>query len=515
MVIRSSESKCLIIVYQISKGVKTMFEEYLEKELQRKVKIICLLWENEEMTSTELSCELGVTSTTVKSDIKAINADYCSKANPLIISDITGYSILNKSVRNKKNYLKKIYQTSLFVKATVFFLKSNFSKIKELEIKEYLSQTKTYNLKSDVGEYLERLKVIQNGKITEKTELRKRFLLAFYQWELGMEVVEISNTNKQLYQSFFEDVEAIENCVLSTRSKEYATILFQIGFLRRKVNPIIFREDEISFIKKNIVYQRLKHIIKKFLQKMLHFEIKESDIIYMFIVFNAMNANYYDDNSKTFYTYLQLIKENAFLKYDYLMRTFEKEFTLSLENNLIYDAAVVTFMRKCLFNLQALIPEEHISIGNAVKLPKNFNFRVQEVLEDWNITTGLELVFSEVHIRQLSSKLIFLLRKKKRIRRVYLLTSFHTDYLLAREVLTNEYGALVEIRRFNPIKFSEYHQEDLVLYDTDYDDIGNIICKKLKIKYIFDLNELQNIRALLFEYNLEDIEEDNEVTKTV
>jgi hypothetical protein len=481
-----------------------MFEEYLEKELQRRIKIITFLWKKDEANSNELALEIEVTPATIKSDIKVINSEYSASTNPLIISSTTGYSILNKNLRNRRNYLKKIYGSSLFVTATVFFLKNNLNNLKTLEDKEHLSQTKAYLIKSKVEEYLERLKVLENGNIVDKTELRVRFLMAFYQWELGIETITISSTNRKLYQKLFEEVEAVERCMFSIRSKEYAMILFQISFVRRKGNKLLLEEEEIDFIKKTVIYKQLSQIIKSFLQKMLHFDITEEDVIYFALVFNVMNANYYDDFSETFNSYLTLIKDTPFLDYQCLVNIFEEEFNCALANNEIFEAAIVVFLRKCFFNLQALIPEEHISLGHAISLPKNFKFKVREALENWNITTGLDLVFSEAHILQFASKFIFLLRKKERIKHIYLLTSFHTDYLLAKEVLTNEYGALVDVQRYNPLKAETYHQEDLILYDTDYENI-NSISKKLKIKYIFDLKELQKIRSLLFGYDLEGI----------
>ncbi|MCI3861379.1 hypothetical protein V6B05_09510 [Lactococcus garvieae] len=483
-----------------------MFEEFLEKELQRRVKLLSLLWEKDEVTSIELALEIDVTPATIKSDVKAINLEYAVGVDPLIVSSTTGYSILNKNLRNRGNYLKKIYRSSLFVKATVFFLESNLTSLKMLENKENLSQTKAYSVKSKVEEYFERLKVLENGQVTEKTELRVRFLMAFYQWELGVETISISNTNRKLYQELFKEVEAIERCMFSIRSKEYAMILFQIGFMRRKENKFLLEKTEIDFIKKTIIYKRLSPILNNFLQKMVNFDIREEEIIYFALIFNVMNANYYDDFSETFNSYFLLIKNASFLNYQCLVRTFEVEFNCVLENNKIFEAAIVTFIRKCLFNLQALIPEEHVSIGNVISLPEDFKFKIQEILEVWNTTTGLDLVFSEAHVLQFASKFIFLLRKTERIKHIYLLTSFHTDYLLAKEVLMNEYGALVDIQRFNPLEARKYNPEDLILYDTEYNGI-DFISKKLKIKYIFDLKELQNIRTLLFGYDLEGIKE--------
>lgn len=483
-----------------------MFEDYIEKELQRRIKIIDILWKMDNLTSIEIAEELSVTAATVKSDIKLINIEYCDKSNPLIVSSSVGYSVLNKPNRNKKEYLKKIYGASLFVKATCFFLKSSFCDIEKLEEVEYISQSKAYSIKKKVSEYLEELEIMENGKFVEHSERRVRFLLAFFQFELGVEVVNISEENRAIYQIFFNEVEAIEKCMFSEYSKNYAMILFQISFVRKNQNPVTFTTKELELIRETLIYKRLSSIINLFLQKMLRFNILEEEAIYFALVVNVMNANYYDQ-SETYRAYVKLIQESALLKYQSLVMSFESGFKSRLRDNLIFESALISFLRKCILNLQTLIPEEHISLGKIVQVPENIIEKIKMILNDWNSQTNLNLKFSNAHIMQLASKLFFILRKIKRPKRIYLLTSFYTDYLLAKELLVHEYGAIVDIRRFNPNMQSDFHDDDLILYDVDYDVLKKFSSMKLKINFIFDVKELQEIRKLLFGYDLEGIEE--------
>lgn len=490
---------------EIKCGAK-MFEEYLEKELQRHLKIITLLWDSEFLTSLEIADILSVTAATIKSDIKSINKEYGEKTDPLIVSSSMGYSIFNKVNKEKKYYFKKVYRSSLFIKATCFFLKHDFSKIDQLEEIEYISQAKAYNIKKRVNSYLERLGIVKNEVTVEYAELRIRFLMAFFQWEIGIDVVDIPSENRIIFNILFNEVAALEKCMFSERSKEYAMILFQLDFVRRKNNKVSFHEEEVEFIKETIIYKRLGATLNFFLEKMLRFDIKEEEAIYFALIFNIMNANYYEDYSETYYSYVNLIKSSSFLKYNLLIQGFETQFNIKLSKNSIFESALIGFLRKCILNLQPFIPEEHVSLGHIVKIPNDIIDKTKKVLQDWNMQTNLDLSFSNAHVIQLTAKLFFALREKERPRKLYLLTSFHSDYLLAKEIVTKEYGALVQIRRFNPGIQAEYHQDDIILYDMEYEILNKFSSKKLKINYIFDLNELQNIRALLFGYDLEGLE---------
>lgn len=484
-----------------------MLEKYLEKEILRRLKIITLLWEFDCLPSAEMAAKLGVSSATIKGDIKKINLQFCDKINPLIVSELAGYSVLNKKNRNKKKYLQKILNSSLFLKATVFFSKNKFTKIDEFKRIEYISQAKAYNLKKDVEEYLKQLGIAEKGVILERAEYKIRFLLAYYQWELGIEIIKVSEVNKTLFEKLFNEVESVERCFFSSRSKEYAGILFQLNFERRNKNILTFCDKQKEIFTKSVVYQRKKKIIKEFLKENLHFDIKEDEVFYFALVFNMMNASFYDDTSETFASYISLIQESTFFDYDCLVQEFEKEFKFELKNSDLFEATITTFIRKCFFDLQTLIPEEHISLGCVVKVSDSFVQRISKVLKLWNYKVGLGYSFSCSHILQLATKLFFVLEKKKRLKQVYLLTSFHTDYLLAKEVLTNEFGALVDIKPFNASVISQSCNDVLILYDINYDVLSKISSQKLKIKYIFDLKELQQIRSLLFEYNLEGIKD--------
>ncbi|EMF0203558.1 hypothetical protein NXK88_002847, partial [Enterococcus hirae] len=184
----------------------------------------------------------------------------------------------------------------------------------------------------------------------------------------------------------------------------------------------------------------------------------------------------------------------------------EREFNIELKKEKLFEATLISFLRKCIFNLQILIPEEHMELGNSAEVPEEIVSRIKSIFCQWNDITQIPLIYSDDHIKYFTSKLYFLLSKKARPQNLYLLTSFYTDYLLAKEILNRECGGLVKIHQFNPNKkMSEFAINDLVLYDTQYEILKYLPCVTLKISYIFDLVELQMIRKQLFGYDLKGI----------
>ncbi|ENZ7231867.1 hypothetical protein ACG7XA_002642 [Enterococcus faecium] len=481
-----------------------LLEKYLEKDLVRKFKIANLLWENDILTSIDLACALNVTTTTIKSDIKNINMFYCPSNEPLVISETTGYSILNKKSCNKKNFFRQLYNSSLFIKACCFYLKNDFKETEKFALQEFISVSKAYELKNKVLVYLKELDIYIDDR---KSECRIRFLIAYFQMKLGIQVVEISKHKQFIFDRLIEEVEKLEGCFFSNYSKEYAYVLLQLNFKRRKNNPVYFNNKEVNLLKETIIYKRLYNPVFKLLKNELHININEHEILYCMTVINIMNANYYENKEslEIHEYYANLISK--LVNYKELLALFDEEFNSVLSKNHLFQAVLVLFLRKSLFNLQILIPEEHIELGNYATIPSSLVEQTEKVLNKWQEKNKLNLQFSIEHVRYLASKLYFIVKRKKRPRVIYLLCNFYPDYLLAKEILQIEFGTFVEVMQF-PSSLSNvyFHRDDLILYDIYSPVLKKTGCKLLKISYIFDLKELQKIGAQLFEYDLKDID---------
>lgn len=481
-----------------------MFENVLEKELRRKVQIINNLWQNNTLTSSKLAQIIGVTATTIKADVKTINFCYSEKKCPLICSEKRGYFISNKENRNKRMYLSQIYNESLFLRACYFFLTNNFSNVLKFSEKEFISVTKAYELKARVVSYVEKLDIKVSNLSASNNECKIRFLITLLAIKLGFDGNLITKNTKNRFTELFSELEQSEGCLFSNYSKEYASILFQLNFNRRKNNPVVFDQFLANILIKSPLYQRLVPKILAFLDRELHNNYTEDEVYYYFLIFNVMNANYY--SMDIYNNYVDIIIKSPYLKYQKLIELFELEFQISLKNVELFEATLTTFIRKCSCNLQIFIPEEHVELGNSVKVLDDYFLRVKNVLYQWNQLTNLNLVFSDNHIQYLSSKLFFIGNKKRCPQNVFFLTSFFADYLLAKTIFEREFKGFVSFQRFDPNKeIHEYSDKDLILYDTLYDGLSKINCQKMKISYIFDLAELQRIRSMLYKTDFEGI----------
>lgn len=488
-----------------------MLESYLEKELARKLHIIDALWENEELTSIDLSLEVKASTATIKSDIKTLNQHYAPDNDPLIISGLFGYSILDKSKKEKRTYTKSLYNDSLFIRACCFNLMHNFEQTEKFASEEFISVSKAYELRKNVIHYLNELGISNTNLSATDNECRIRFLMTFFQLKLGIDFITIPAFNQFNFDELFQQFEASENCLLSEYSKEYASLLFQLGFERRKYDFLTFDSEVSESLTKTAVYQRFSPIVQQFLTKEFHVGITNEEVLYYSLVLNIMNANYYDNDRipEILTTYVTLIKNSKILQYQALIDRFQTEFGEPFIQHPLFEAALITFLRKNIFNLQSLIPEEHIELGYVVKVPNQLLQQVTKIITDWNHDARLQLLFSKDHLKYLTSRFFFILNKKERVKHVYLLTSFYTDYLLGKEILLEEYGALVTVSQFDPKKSSaDYSKTDLILHDSSYPILEKIGCSKLKISYIFDLNELQKIREHLFKYELEGLKKE-------
>jgi hypothetical protein len=316
---------------------------------------------------------------------------------------------LNKSTCSKREYLKRIYKDSLFVRACCFFLKNNFGSVDQFAEIEFISISKAYELKNSVIHYVEELDIHVTDEARVNNECRIRFLLTFFQMKVGIKFIPISDYHTYAFEKLFTEVEQIEKCLLPNYSKEHASILFQLDFDRRKKTPVIFDPMSQKLLQNTPIYRRLAEPIKVFLQQEVHIDIQEAEIFYYALVFNIMNANYYDDQElmETYQSYVELIANSKRLAYSELVGLFETEFGVTLQNEPLFEAALIIFIRKYIFNLQVMIPEEHIELGNSVEVPATLMLRIRNIFHKWNQLTGIPLIFSEDHLKYLTAKLFF------------------------------------------------------------------------------------------------------------
>lgn len=480
-----------------------LIEKFLEKDILKKIEIINKLWETTGISNKKLAKELDISVVTVRNYVQTLNF----KFDQLIDLDAkSGYIICNKNKLNKQEYLKLLYQDSLFLKACYFFFRKNFAQVELFATNEFISFSKAYELRNKVIEYIQLLGIEPQETLIPNNECRIRFLMTFFQTIMGMDFVDVTNADRYRFNQLFNALEKSENCIFSEYSKEYASILFQLHFSRNLKYPVVFSGASKIYLEGTELYNRIFPIVKEFLKKESYYEVKDESVLYFITIFLIMNINYYNNYvTDKVWQIFSIFYELPVI--ESLVNDFEKTFNRPLRNNIIFIASLIPFTRKCVFNLQRFIPEEHYEIGNIAEVPDELVKKVQRIFETWNQKEDLQLDFSDNHIKYFTSKLFFILNKKKRTQTIYLLTSFYTDYLLATEILNDEYSTIANIYQFNPQKnVSSYREDDLILFDAQYDILKQINCKKLKIAYVFDLEELQEIRKELFGYSLEGLD---------
>lgn len=482
-------------------------DKYIEKDIVRKIKIVNTFYNEKIFKLKDLAKEIGTSIVTIRSDIQMLNQMFSTDDNPFIMFDpLQGYLINLTEKFSKQDCIKSIYGESLFLKACQFFLKDQYATAEKFAIKEFISFSKAYELRKKFKNYLQDLGITDFDNHNPNEECYIRYLMTFLQISRGKQFVTITTTEKYKFNKLFNSIERIENCVFSDYSKQYASILFQLHFKRQTNFPIKFADSLKKQLQNTPMYKKISPFIEKFLKDEKFFNNNDNEIMYFFVIFSIMNVNYFEDYTvskiKNTFDYIQ--KVPAMNK---LVLLFEKEFKQSFYSNLSFYASFITFIKKCLFNLQTFIPEEHYELGRIAKTPKNLIVKVSSIFYKWAEQENVNLKFSEEHIKYFSSKLFFILNKKEKIKNIYLLTSFYADYLSAKDILTYEYGDLANIKQFNPkMEYEQYTDQDLILYDFQYQVLKKIKCKKLQISYVFDLQELQAINNSLLSYNLQDIE---------
>lgn len=484
-------------------GGVIVFRKYLEKEIFRKVTIINLLWEKSSLTSLEMSQQLNVSVSTIKGDIKAINLQF-DETDPLIESNPTGYLIRNKYKRNKRTYMKKVYQYSPFIKACMYFFKTDFSNPLGFAKQEFISSSKAYQLKKEVMSYVASYGIDLNDKKVED-EYRLRFLIALFQMKSGIQVVKVSKTSQYKINHLFQQIEKEQKCLFSDFSKEYAQILLQLMFDRKMKLKDNLDIKKLEMYKCTPIYHQIEDRLVDFLKQMF-LSPDERNLNYCTIVFNFLNQNFYEINAheKNYQCYIAFTKEFPVIQYEYLIDKMERNIPNFSNNQRTIEVLTLMFLRKCHFNFQQLIPEEHVVEGtDMAEIPQAFFEKIKRIFMDWNDFSGLNLAFSDDHFRYLATKIYFLTYRSKNEKRVFLLTGVCTDFLWAQEMLEQEFGNTLDIQQFNPETIpSNYNKRDVILYNISHEKLSQIDCFKMRVSFNFDFCELFNIRKELFGYDI-------------
>lgn len=436
-----------------------MFENYIERNVSRKVYLCEQLFEFQEIDIEVSAKMLGVTMPTVLHDLESITEclEYCIEEYG---REKHIFKIVFKHGIELPELTQFLYGQSYFLKFLSYYFRGQFTST-ELSDLEFISLSKVYTIKKTVLDFFKANSYLRNKQIIIPEFDVRNLLLAlvrYIDWE-GYE-----NQNQGIEKSCHQLIDFIESHFFKRRYTEEEKILIIRGLeiaLGRKNHPIHFSEVD----KKAAEKKPLFHIVSQGLAKQkatLH--LQDEDVYYIFSLFNT--RNYTNENMELLrkdfeVVYTSFIEQTPCLHE--LIEKIIKKIGKNCENDFILRKSFLQFIRTTWGDGQVFIPDR---IYLLTKPEKELYKDLLEILNSWQEEYSLTIRWNHNLIRKFV-KSVFLtmsVQEEGQPTEIFIVTPSVVKQVFYRELLISEMNENVEL---NPMIYHSLKElPDECLYFT-------------------------------------------------
>lgn len=307
-----------------------MIDNFIEKDIIRRVKITYVLYECRPVKIGELAENMNASFNTIKKD--------CQKIASKLEDDIVSYSISRSelSFQFKQDtscyeLVRKLYADSPFLKVCYRYLlgKNNYTAISE---EEFISVTKVFNLKKKAERYfIQSLGTNSKGKVNFENHLKLRYLFLTI-WMRGIGTSELNN--QPLFLKSEQIAHDLGELLKNRFSKKSLLYLQYAIFLSiNKKETLAIDDETIMFLKTGIIFNSIKTC---FLQHDL--DIDDGNIAFISLIYK--NLPYNPDSYQLIEVDYQYYRNRLLKSYPsvvQLIRNFEAAFEMNLLGEIEFE----------------------------------------------------------------------------------------------------------------------------------------------------------------------------------
>lgn len=159
---------------KIQEATTLNIENYIEKDIIRKVKIAEYIFEHKGLVIRELAKKLDVTFNTVKKDISMLSVQLMPYLDQYELSATEVTMIFTKHT-TRYDLIKEIYSESKFLKVVARYLLGDTNYLSIVD-EEFVSVTKAFKIKKEVENYLKEETILDDNNKIKPNELLYRFI---------------------------------------------------------------------------------------------------------------------------------------------------------------------------------------------------------------------------------------------------------------------------------------------------------------------------------------------------
>ncbi|MFP3770607.1 helix-turn-helix domain-containing protein, partial [Enterococcus faecium] len=238
-----------------------MIENYIEKDIIRKVKLVEFIFELKQVNVGEAAKRLGVTFNTIKSDFQ--------KLSILLEEEIDFYKITSRHIIiffkphiRRYDLIKKIYQDSNFLKVCSRYIAGKHDYLTLVD-EEYLSVTKAFKIKKDVEQYFAESLCPLSENPEESYELQYRFLILSIWMRCDYLNMDIKPEIMHQSEKYTEKILSILSNRLNKTQYTFLKLSIYLCLNRRRSHPIILPQSTLKLIEDGLVFNIFKDIFTK------------------------------------------------------------------------------------------------------------------------------------------------------------------------------------------------------------------------------------------------------------
>ncbi|MDR0028454.1 helix-turn-helix domain-containing protein [Enterococcus faecalis] len=397
-----------------------MLENYIEKNIERRVGIISQIYNNPYETLENLSHQFNVSTITIRRDIDSIIEDF----NSYILFD----SRYEHGFSFSKDYtlaiLKQLaYRDSDFLKVLSFMIESNRS-LFDIAIDLDISIAKSYQIKDKINKFLSstNLEIEKNKIIGPEHELRLLMLQISFKLDYLFYETKIDDN---FTQKVIDSLERISGVLFTYNSKKYLSYAIIICIERET------REDEeLDKYSKQLDRSMWKDFLL-ILQKETKIDFFNSLYNLRFFIAVLEITNYLTKDS-----YIRRNSVKSILNNSNVIELINELETL-LKCNLMSNEAFLSSLKRVIssfqLNVPTLIPAKPIILDNSLYQLKK---EVYALFDKWILKYFRKHIIMNTFILDtFILELSFLMNVEAK--KIIVVTENDTNYFLISEVIEN------------------------------------------------------------------------------
>lgn len=385
-----------------------MLDRYLETSIQNKLQAFYYLRSQPEVSIKEMKNLLNTTSANIVSFLHELNSALGGLAE-ITVQDSHASLFVYENV-SFLELLHAVYSESNILRCLCFLITNTkglpFSAFMD---EHFLSKSAAYRVRESCVHYLHSVGLdIHHNRIAGE-EYRIRFLIALLYYKYGFDCCNIDEASTALARAFIlASNQVIDLHFLEHSVEEYGLFecLLILTWKRKEFSSPLPPSKDLDMLKELFAYAKIKTCFQNVVEKELSTTFSNDDYDYLFLAYCCTNNCVFSDK----WTKNDIIKVHDIVfsqpAFSDLLHRLGQKFGNSIINCHELRATLLYFYKKCLLELQCLIPDKHFYLhGTNSQLLFAIKDSLADILKDWRQAHHIQYEMDPGHVLYLSTQL--------------------------------------------------------------------------------------------------------------